>query len=49
MTESSGYSVLDVAYVDACRNASAWGVIRNDLALLRRTVAVIAKGEGLRF
>ena len=49
VTESSGYAVLDVAYVDACRNASAWGVIRTDLALLWRTVAVIAKGEGLRF
>jgi lipopolysaccharide/colanic/teichoic acid biosynthesis glycosyltransferase len=49
VTESSGYAVLDVAYVDACRGASAWGVIRNDLALLWRTVAVIAKGEGLRF
>jgi lipopolysaccharide/colanic/teichoic acid biosynthesis glycosyltransferase len=47
--ESSGYAVLDVAYVDACRRASAWRVIRNDLALLRRTVVVIAKGEGLRF
>jgi lipopolysaccharide/colanic/teichoic acid biosynthesis glycosyltransferase len=47
--ESSGYAVLDVAYVDACRRASAWKVIRNDLSLLRRTVVVIAKGEGLRF
>ena len=49
VTESSGYSVLDVAYVDVCRDASAWRVIRTDLALLRRTVAVMAKGEGLRF
>ena len=47
--ESSGYAVLDVAYVDACRSSSAWRVVRNDLSLLRRTVAVIAKGEGLRF
>ena len=49
VTESSGYAVLDVAYVDACRRASAWGVLRLDLALLRRTVGVIAKGAGLRF
>ena len=49
VTESSGYSVLDVAYVDACRTASAWGVIRTDLALLRRTFAVMVRGEGLRF
>ena len=31
VTESSGYSVLDVAYVEACRRASAWQVIRTDL------------------
>ena len=49
VTESSGYSVLDVAYVAACRRASAWQVIRTDLSLLRRTVAVMVKGEGLRF
>ena len=45
----SGYAVLDLAYVDACRTASAWRIVRDDLALLRRTVAVMAKGEGLRF
>jgi lipopolysaccharide/colanic/teichoic acid biosynthesis glycosyltransferase len=49
VTESSGYAVLDVAYVDACRGAPAWSVVRNDLRLLWRTVAVMAKGEGLRF
>ena len=49
VTESSGYSVLDVAYIDGCRNASAWQVIRTDLALLRRTFAVMVRGEGLRF
>ena len=49
VTESSGYAVLDLAYVEACRTASAWRIVRNDLALLRRTVAVMAKGEGLRF
>ena len=49
VTESSGYAVLDLAYVDACRTASAWRIVRSDLALLRRTIAVMAKGEGLRF
>ena len=49
VTESSGYSVLDVAYVEGCRTASAWQLIRTDLSLLRRTAAVIAKGEGLQF
>jgi hypothetical protein len=41
--------VLDVAYVEACRSATGWRIVRTDLALLRRTVAVLAKGEGLRF
>ena len=47
--ESSGYAVLDVAYIESCLRASAWQLIRTDLALLRRTIAVMAKGEGLRF
>ena len=49
VTEPAGYAVLDVAYVEACRSASAWHVIRNDLRLLWRTARVMAKGEGLRF
>jgi lipopolysaccharide/colanic/teichoic acid biosynthesis glycosyltransferase len=49
LTETSGYAVLDVAYVDACRTGSAWRIVRTDLALLRRTIEVMAKGEGLRF
>jgi lipopolysaccharide/colanic/teichoic acid biosynthesis glycosyltransferase len=49
VTESSGYAQLDVAYVELCRRAGAWELIRNDVALLWRTVVVMAKGEGLRF
>jgi lipopolysaccharide/colanic/teichoic acid biosynthesis glycosyltransferase len=49
IVESSGYAVLDVAYVEACRTRSAWQIVRDDLSLLKRTVAVMAKGEGLRF
>jgi len=49
ITESSGYAVLDVAYVERCGAAGAWELIRGDLALLRRTIAVVAKGEGLQF
>ena len=49
IVESSGYAVLDVAYVEACRTRSAWQIVRGDLSLLKRTVAVMAKGEGLRF
>jgi len=49
IVESSGYAVLDVAYVEACRTRSAWQIVRGDLSLLKRTVVVMAKGEGLRF
>jgi lipopolysaccharide/colanic/teichoic acid biosynthesis glycosyltransferase len=49
LTETSGYAVLDLAYVETCRTGSAWRIVRTDLALLRRTIAVMAKGEGLRF
>jgi lipopolysaccharide/colanic/teichoic acid biosynthesis glycosyltransferase len=49
VTAPAGYSELDVAYVDACRAANALGLVRVDVALLWKTVAVVAKGEGLRF
>jgi lipopolysaccharide/colanic/teichoic acid biosynthesis glycosyltransferase len=47
--ESAGYSVLDVAYVDRCLNTTAWQIVRNDLVILRRTILVMARGEGLEY
>ena len=49
VTESAGYTRLDIDYVSNCRTRSASEIIRMDLSLLWRTVVVIAKGEGLRF
>jgi hypothetical protein len=49
VVESAGYAELDVAYVAACRSSSAWQVVRRDLAILWRTVVVMAKGQGLQF
>ena len=49
VTEPAGYAVLDVAYIDKCRTSSPWGLVRTDLGILRRTVVVMAKGEGLQF
>ena len=49
VTESSGYAQLDVAYVELCRRGGTRELVRTDLALLWRTVVVMAKGEGLRF
>jgi lipopolysaccharide/colanic/teichoic acid biosynthesis glycosyltransferase len=49
LTESFGYTVLDLAYVDRCRDSTAWRIVRDDLTILRRTVAVMARGEGLEY
>jgi lipopolysaccharide/colanic/teichoic acid biosynthesis glycosyltransferase len=49
VTESSGYAVLDLEYVDGCRTAGAWRIVREDLTILRRTFRVMVRGEGLRF
>lgn len=49
VTEPAGYALLDLEYVDACRTSSALEIVRRDLALLWRTLVVMAKGEGLRF
>jgi lipopolysaccharide/colanic/teichoic acid biosynthesis glycosyltransferase len=49
VVESSGYSQLDVAYMNACWRSSAWGIVRRDLVILGRTALVLARGEGLRF
>ena len=49
MTESSGYAVLDLEYVRRCRHSAPWQIVWNDLGILRRTVVVMAKGEGLTY
>jgi lipopolysaccharide/colanic/teichoic acid biosynthesis glycosyltransferase len=49
LTKPAQYSDLDVAYVRACSRDPAGTVVRRDLALLWRTVRVLARGEGLRF
>ena len=49
VTESAGYAFLDVAYIEACRSSRALRIVRLDLAILWRTIVVMAKGEGLQF
>ena len=49
VTEPAGYAVLDVAYIDSWRGSGPWQLIVSDLGILRRTVVVMAKGEGLQF
>lgn len=48
-TQSSGFTELDLAYVEASRSSSGVSVVRRDLEILWRTVKVMARGEGLQF
>jgi lipopolysaccharide/colanic/teichoic acid biosynthesis glycosyltransferase len=48
-TETSGYAQLDVVYVEAARSAGARTLLRMDLAILWKTLLVMARGEGLEF
>jgi lipopolysaccharide/colanic/teichoic acid biosynthesis glycosyltransferase len=48
-TETSGHAELDVAYVESARAAGARTLLRTDLAILWKTLLVMARGEGLRF
>jgi lipopolysaccharide/colanic/teichoic acid biosynthesis glycosyltransferase len=43
------YVDLDLEYVDACRRLGALALVHHDLGILRRTVLVLARGEGLNY
>jgi lipopolysaccharide/colanic/teichoic acid biosynthesis glycosyltransferase len=43
------YANLDVAYVEACRTLGGWALVRHDLRILRRTIGVLARGQGLSY
>jgi len=49
VTEPSGYTELDLAYVDACRTWGAARLLCYDVEMLWQTVKLMARGEGLRF
>jgi hypothetical protein len=49
VTEPAGYTRLDVEYVDSALHASAVRMVAADLAILWRTIAVLARGQGLQF
>jgi lipopolysaccharide/colanic/teichoic acid biosynthesis glycosyltransferase len=43
------YADLDVEYVARCRTLGGWALVRHDLGILRRTIGVIGRGEGLSY
>jgi lipopolysaccharide/colanic/teichoic acid biosynthesis glycosyltransferase len=49
LVETAHYTELDQEYVAACRAWSGWRLVRYDLGILRQTLGVLARGEGLRF
>jgi lipopolysaccharide/colanic/teichoic acid biosynthesis glycosyltransferase len=51
VTKGTGipYEDLDSAYVEASGTLSGWALVRYDLKILRQTVLVVARGEGLNY
>jgi len=51
VTKGAGgsYADLDLAYVERSRDLTGWALVRYDLRILRSTIAVIARGEGLSY
>jgi lipopolysaccharide/colanic/teichoic acid biosynthesis glycosyltransferase len=43
------YAELDTEYVERCRRLGAWTLVRHDVGILWRTIAVIARGQGLSY
>ncbi len=45
----ASFEALDLEYVERCGNSSGAELLRHDLGILRRTVATLLRGEGLRY
>jgi lipopolysaccharide/colanic/teichoic acid biosynthesis glycosyltransferase len=43
------YADFDLAYVERCRTLGSWALVRYELEILARTVAVMARGQGLSY
>jgi lipopolysaccharide/colanic/teichoic acid biosynthesis glycosyltransferase len=46
-TGVESYAALDRAYVEACGRLGGGALVRHDLRILRQTLGVLARGEGL--
>jgi lipopolysaccharide/colanic/teichoic acid biosynthesis glycosyltransferase len=47
--EGTRYEDLDAEYLRRVESLSSWDLVRYDLQILRRTLATIARGEGLNY
>jgi lipopolysaccharide/colanic/teichoic acid biosynthesis glycosyltransferase len=43
------YLGLDLEYVQAVERLTSWQIVRHDLRILRRTIGLLARGEGLEY
>jgi len=43
------YEDLDSGYLERCTTLVGWRLVLYDLQILRKTLAVIARGEGLNY
>jgi lipopolysaccharide/colanic/teichoic acid biosynthesis glycosyltransferase len=43
------YLELDLEYVQAVERLTGWQIVRHDLRILRRTIGLLARGEGLEY
>ena len=43
------YADLDLPYVDKCATLGGWALVRYDLGILRQTISVLARAEGLNY
>jgi lipopolysaccharide/colanic/teichoic acid biosynthesis glycosyltransferase len=43
------YADLDERYVEACEALGGWALVRYDVTILRQTLRVLARGEGLAY
>jgi lipopolysaccharide/colanic/teichoic acid biosynthesis glycosyltransferase len=45
----ASFEALDLEYVACCARGGGMALVRHDLGILRRTVATLLRGEGLRY
>ena len=45
----ASFEMLDLEYVERCANLNSPALLRYDLGILRRTVATLLRGDGLRY
>jgi lipopolysaccharide/colanic/teichoic acid biosynthesis glycosyltransferase len=48
-TDPASVERLDLGYFERCRTSSSWQLVRYDLGILRQTLGLVMRGQGLEF